>query len=348
MHRSFIRACILLSSGAIAPLSAFGHHAASIHYDMSDFAEIEGRITSVHWANPHTVITVDGREDGSNEAQWRIEANAAAMILRSGVSRESIAVGDSVRAAGYRGRSNANAMFLRNLLLPDGREWTSSASIEPRWTNNLVAAESTNYAASPPEYQQSIFKVWSLDESTLPAVGPPRPLWNDSYPLTQMAKQTQATWGQGVVNPYVNCANGMPAIMDTPIPMQFVRDGDNIVLHFEELDARRIIRMNDDPSAAPVAGAYGYSTGQWDDDSLVVRTVAINWLWFDQDGIPLTEDTEILERFSIGEDGKFLNYTATVTDNSVFTQPVVLDRRWVDIPSEQVGTYECEWDESTL
>ncbi len=347
MFRNRAGACIFVSLSLVMPSLAHSHHAASIHYDMTDIAEVAGRVTGVEWANPHTVITIDGSEDGGAEAEWRIEAAAAAMILRTGVERDSVAIGDTVRAAGYRGRRNTNAIFMQNFLLADGREWRSSRAIEPRWTENLVGTSWTNPLSGKSSNGPGIFKVWSLDESTLPETGPPRPLWNDSYPLTEFAKEMQRTWGNGAENPYVNCANGMPAIMDTPIPMEFVRDGENVVLRFEELDARRLIVMGDS-NRSPTPGPYGYSTGRWEGESLVVRTVAIDWPWFDQDGIPLTQNTVISERFTPSVDGQFLNYIASVVDEAVFTEAVVLDRRFADLPGEEVQAYECQWDESTL
>ena len=347
MFRKSVGTCILVSLSCAVPFLALAHHAASIHYDMTDIAEVAGRVTGVEWANPHTVIMVEGGEAGGPVAEWRIEAAAAAMILRTGVERDSVSIGDTVRAAGYRGRRNTNAIFMQNFLLADGREWRSSRAIEPRWTENLVGTSWTNSASGEASGGPGIFKVWSLDDSTLPETGPPRPLWNDGYPLTEFAQEVQLTWGNGAENPYVNCANGMPAIMDTPIPMEFVRDGENIVLHIEELDARRVIYMGDS-SRSPTPGPYGHSTGRWEGESLVVRTVAIDWPWFDQDGIPLTENAEISERFTPSPDGRFLNYIATVVDEAVFTEPVVLDRRFADLPGEEVQAYECQWDESTL
>jgi hypothetical protein len=238
---------------------------------------------------------------------------------------------------------------MRNVLLEDGREWRASRAVRPLWTDNLLEHAVTSEQPATAVDERGIFRVWSVDESTLPETGPPRPLWNDSYPLTEMAREVQATWRGGVENPYVNCGNGMPAIMDTPIPMEFVRDGNNIVLQFEELDARRLILMDENGRAADVVpGPYGHSIGQWEDDSLLVVTMAINWEWFDQDGIPLTKNAEIRERFTPDADGRFLNYTATVVDSDVFTEPVVLDRRFANLPSETVQSYDCTWNEQGL
>ena len=62
----------------------------------------------------------------------------------------------------------------------------------------------------------------------------------------------------------------------------------------------------------------------------------------------MTGDVEITERFTTSDDGRYLNYVATVIDEDVFTESVILDRRWAYIPSERVQSYDCEWDETSL
>jgi hypothetical protein len=348
MKQDTVRLLLLCGLG-VAATQASSHHAASIHYDVTDVAEVEGRVTEIEWANPHSVITLVSDEDDGTQTEWRIEAAAAAMIMRSGMTRDTLSIGDTIQASGYRGRRNSNAIFMRNILLEDGREWRASKAVRPLWTDNLVDTASASKEEPQADARSGIFRVWSVDASTLPETGPPRPLWNDSYPLTDMAREIQATWGRSVENPYVNCRNGMPAIMDTPIPMEFAREGGNIVLHFEELDARRRILMGDDGLEAPVVpGPYGHSVGRWEGDSLVVRTTAIDWEWFDQDGIPLTDDVVITERFTPGAEGRFLYYIATVIDDDVFTEPVVLDRRFAFLANEQVQSYDCTWNETGL
>lgn len=348
MYRNLLRVRILVSLSAVVPLVAIAHHSPLIHYDMTDVAVLSGRVTEVDWANPHSIITVVGRESSGTSSEWRIEVAAAAMIMRNGITRTTVSVGDSVRAAGFRGRRNRNAIFMRNFLLADGREWIAGRSIEPLWSDIVVGVEPENTQPEPSDGRNGIFRVWSVDATGLPTAGAPRPLWNESYPLTATAREAQANWDRAT-SPYVDCGNGMPAIMDTPLPMEFVRQGEDIVLLFEELDARRLIYMGDtDQSRTEIRGPYGHSAGQWDGESLVVRTVAIDWPLFDQDGIPQTAEMEILERFTPVQEGRFLDYAATVIDDAVFTEPVVLERRWAGIPGEEIQAYACRWDDSSL
>ncbi len=348
MYRNLLRVRILVSLSAVVPLVAISHHSPRIHYDMTDVAELSGRVTEVDWANPHSIITVVGRESGGTSSEWRIEVAAAAMIMRNGIRRTTVSVGDSVRAAGFRGLRNRNAIFMRNFLLADGREWIAGRSIEPLWSDIVVGVEPENTQPEPSDDRNGIFRVWSVDATGLPTAGAPRPLWNESYPLTATAREAQANWDRAT-SPYVDCGNGMPAIMDTPLPIEFVRQGEDIVLRFEELDARRLILMGDsDQPRIEIKSPYGHSAGHWDGESLVVRTIAIDWPLFDQDGIPQTADMEILERFTPVQEDRFLDYAATVIDDAVFTEPVVLERRWAGIPGEKIQAYTCRWDDSSL
>ena len=62
MYRSVLRGFTFVCLSLLAPLIALAHHAFNSDYDMSDIAEVAGRVTEVRWANPHTIITVEGRE----------------------------------------------------------------------------------------------------------------------------------------------------------------------------------------------------------------------------------------------------------------------------------------------
>jgi len=338
MYRNSVCISVAFSLMLLAPLVAFSHHSPNAYFDSSDFVVIVGEVVDVDWANPHSSIKVVGREEGQGEFEWLIETSAVALISREGITRDAITAGDSVQVAGWRGRRNENAIYLTNILLADGREWIARRSAEPIWTDNLVDTESAVAQLITSDYGSGIFQVWALARS----------LWNEDYPLTDAARQTQALWDSAADNPYLYCQNGMPAIMDTNHPIEFLREGDNVVLRFEELDVRRMIVMGNPGTGPADTGSYGQSTGRWEDNSLIVRTKEIDWPWFDQDGIPQSDSLEIIESFTATEDGMFLDYRATVTDHVNFSEPVVLERRWVSVPGVVIQEYECRWDDSVL
>ena len=116
-----------------------------------------------------------------------------------------------------------------------------------------------------------------------------------------------------------------------------------MVLHMEEFDTLRTIHMAPSATAEGQSGSkLGYSTGRWEEGSLIVTTRYANWGYFDVVGVPLSEDPHIVERFTLNENGARLDYTLTVTDLGTFTEPVTLSKFWVWYPEVTVEPYECQ------
>ena len=164
--------------------------------------------------------------------------------------------------------------------------------------------------------------------------------WKSDYPLIESARIAQTQW---VPVQGSECApKGMPTIMEQPYPIQFVQEGDDVVLRLEEYDTVRVIHMGE-AEAAPPRSLLGYSHGRWEDTTLAVSTTAIDWDYFDKEGIPQGDNMTVSERFTPSDDGSRMEYTMTVTDPEVFTEPVTLERHWVWRPGEEVKPYDCTW-----
>ena len=84
----------------------------------------------------------------------------------------------------------------------------------------------------------------------------------------------------------------------------------------------------------------GYSIGKWEGNTLVVTTTNLNYPWFDQAGIPQSEQSVLVERFTPSADGSRMDYTVTVTDPVNFTKPVTLNRYFLDL-GETIVPYKC-------
>ncbi len=340
--------------GALALCAAAGaHHSPNVHFDRSDIVEIAGTLTEIEWRNPHTLLVVETVGEDGSTVVWLGETRASTQLARAGLGPDIFHVGDALRVAGFRGRRNPHAMFVTNVLLTDGRELVAENLAGPRWTQTLAGTALADYQAekihSSGATATGLFRVWSRDGSVSGADDTERALWRDSYPLTEQARADQATWDPVAENPYIHCRNGMPAIMDQGYPLEFVRDGDDILLYLEELDTIRRIHMGADVSAVgAVSSPYGYSVGRWDGDTLEVTTTDIDWPWFDQSGIRQTDALHLVERFTPSADGRTLAYGLTATDPAIFTEPVDLGRTWIWVPGEAIRPYDCEWDRDDL
>jgi Family of unknown function (DUF6152) len=105
-------------------LPATAHHSFAI-YDMSQNIEFEGVIETTKLRNPHMALTlVQTNADGTKQTINFVEGAPANMIVRMGLKPEDIAPGKTIKAIGAPRRDNANAYFLKAIILADGRRFS--------------------------------------------------------------------------------------------------------------------------------------------------------------------------------------------------------------------------------
>lgn len=337
-----LRSCAsILPLAALLPVSTSAHHAFAGVFDMANLIEIEGRITEVLWRNPHVRFSVQ-TSDGET---WNVETNSVSIIRRMDISPELLNVGDTVRVAGHPSQRGATAMWSNHVLLADGRELVLRPGFEPHWTDEALGssevwlAEGADARGTPAE-AQGIFRVWSThfqrnfqgDEG----------LFTGDYPLTAAAQALRDAYDPVADNPLPGCTpKGMPWIMSQPYPIELAQVGENIEYRTEEYDLVRTIYMGDDATTDGLPTLLGHSVGHWEGEALVVETRNISWRFFDGSGVQHSEALELVERFSLNEDGSRLRYTLLATDPATFTEPVELDKEWLWRPGEVVRPFQC-------
>ena len=336
---------VLALAGIVQP-GLRAHHSFAGQFDPSASVEIEGELIAIRWINPHAHLTVRTVEDG-RAVEWDLETAGASQMVRSGVEREFLRVGDGVRVAGWPSVRGRNEMHATNLLTPDGRELILFRGAAPlfaeRGTGSYDYARRSEGDASRPEL--GLFRVWSFTALS-PFLVPEDIDANfdlERYPLTDAARASAAAFDSVRDNPTLNCTpKGMPMIMENPYPIEIVDVSPNIEIRIEEYDLVRTVFMDRDRAPEGTeATPLGFSVGRWDGDTLVVTTTGVGWPWFDQRGIPQSEQSVLVERFTPAADGSRLDYTVTVTDPVNFTEPVTLDRYWLDL-GETIMPYACE------
>lgn len=335
----------LFIGGVLLPLASFAHHSVSAWFDRAAVTELEGELTELRWQNPHIRFTLKVTGEDGREVLWDMESLSVSGISRTGLAPELFQVGDRLRVAGNPSRRNLNNVFVRNILLPSGEEIVLGG--EARWSDRTLRGGETltareGIAADP---SQGIFRVWSTGSATsmiFPEnIDPDFDL--NTYPLTAAARAAVDAFDQYEDDPTIDCVpKGMPLIMEQPYPMEFVEQGENILLRLEEYDTVRTIRMDTDAEPARQSAArLGYSVGRWDGRTLEVTTTRVSSGHFDSVGIPLSEAAVIVERFMPSEDGARLDYHMTVTDPATFTAPVEVEKHWIWLPDIEVRPYEC-------
>ena len=331
------------------------HHSAAGRFDTHSLMELEGTVTRVSWINPHIYMTLETENENGESEEWTLEAGSPGFLSRAGIGRDAINAGDNIRVAGWPPLTTRKELFVSNVLTPAGDELLFISSSRPFWNTEGLGDMSYLFAedgdGSQPEL--GIFRVWSHTFQS-PFLYPQTidPSYDMSnFPLTDAAMASVESYDGITDNPTRNCTpKGMPLIMEQPYPLEFVDEGDRILVRIEEYDQVRTIHMNPDAASAERSGtSLGYSIGRWEDAStLVVETTDMNWGWFDQQGTPLSGQAVVVERVEVSDDGSRLDYVVTTTDPANFTEPVTLEKYWYYLPGMDVETYDCQVDESEL
>ncbi len=344
MAKSFVSSIAVLPAVLLtAPVLA--HHGSVTNpllYLADELVEFDGEITEVFWRNPHTRARLSVTDDDGGETHWELELAPWPRHFESmGLAPEDFL--GNVKVAGYVSRLEPFSLGVVNLLLPDGREHVQGRSAEPRWTSE--AMENRRYAPDPAEAQAAeaaadgIFRVWNG------RIGAPTPVEADlsAQSLTARGRELAAAYYPLTDNGQLSCRHGMPDTMFDPHPMEISDEGDQIRIHNAQFNIQRIIHMNgaaveDEPEASPV----GYSVGRWEDDTLVVNTTHVDWPYYSNDGMPQSDQVSYSERFSVSDDGQTLDYSITIDDPVIFTQPFTMDRFREPAPGITIEPFDCE------
>ena len=125
-------------------------------------------------------------------------------------------------------------------------------------------------------------------------------------------------------DPEVKCyLPGIPRATYMPFPFQILHNEDVLFFAYEYAGAVRNIHLTD-PGPAPIDSWMGQSVGTWDGNTLVIEATGMNdQTWLDRAGNFHSEALKVTERFALTSPYT-MSYTATLTDDKVFTKPWTL------------------------
>ena len=116
--------CLISFAAAIGFLiisvSAFAHH-GNAAYDDKHPITLKGTVTEFVWANPHTQIYFDVKDDKGSVVHWGCESLSPGKLVRSGWTKDAVKVGDEIAITLIPAKNGAPIGFLHKLVLPDGK-----------------------------------------------------------------------------------------------------------------------------------------------------------------------------------------------------------------------------------
>jgi hypothetical protein len=138
---------------------------------------------------------------------------------------------------------------------------------------------------------------------------------------------------------------GLPKLLLAPLPWRIVQTPERIFFIHEALnlwwqvfvDGREFV-----PSTDVIPTWHGYSTGNWEGDTLVVESRGFNGkFWLDQLGKPSTEALRLIMRFRRKDFGH-MDIQVTVDDPEAYTKPwTVIVEGFRLLPNDELMEMIC-------
>jgi hypothetical protein len=354
-----------LAFGALAALPLSAHHELRAEFDPQKPVSLRGIVTRFDWNNPHAFLYVDVKDPSGENANWAVEWASPLDLRKAGWTRDALKVGDSVIVEAWLARDGSKLASGRTLVLASGKKLSEAPETEasatrgqskptPRWADGHprlgVAPGEQGYWASPSAaslVETTAGKI-RMDNNGLLAnlndagkVAPFQPWAKGLYEYRQRTLLKD--------DPMLSCLPpGGPRMFQVAHGVQFLEQperkrvfvmsgGGNRNWWLIYVDGRKL------PNSEDVTPTYfGYSSGHWDGDTLVVESDAfVERFWFSNGGLPHTEALRLTEKFS-RPDFNTLRYEVLVNDPGTYTRPwsSVWTLGWV--ADQDIQEYFCQ------
>jgi hypothetical protein len=119
MHMRALSLAVI--AGSVLALPAWAHHSHG-NYQMTEYTILEGKVTEVHWINPHIWIYLEVANESGEPDVWALESAGATGLSRRGITKDTVKEGDTVSVRCHQLRDGSNGCLLGFLTPPGGEE----------------------------------------------------------------------------------------------------------------------------------------------------------------------------------------------------------------------------------
>ena len=120
---TFGAAAIAATALLVSPSLMWAHHAFAAEFDDKKPIKFEdATVTRVMLINPHSWIYVDVKTPDGKVENWAIEAGSPNILLRRGITKDTLKVGQKIVVDGYQSKDGSHRANGRDLKLPNGQQ----------------------------------------------------------------------------------------------------------------------------------------------------------------------------------------------------------------------------------
>jgi hypothetical protein len=109
-------ALIALASGTVT-----AHHSFAAEYDASQPITLQGQIARIDLVNPHAWLYLEVKGPDGTMVRWNVEMGAPNNLIRRGVTKSTLPIGETVTVDGYRAKDGSTTVNGRQIRMADGR-----------------------------------------------------------------------------------------------------------------------------------------------------------------------------------------------------------------------------------
>ena len=116
---------------ALTMASVCAHHSWSPVFSEDKPLVVRGTISKVELVNPHGWIWIDVKGDDGVVTKWGIEGGSPNGLIRNGITKDSLKIGEELVVRGYGTRDGSNLVAGVSYQRADGKElWLANDGAE--------------------------------------------------------------------------------------------------------------------------------------------------------------------------------------------------------------------------
>jgi hypothetical protein len=121
-------AALLVILGFVAIcLPASAHHGAAAYDESKEVVLKNAAVTKFTWANPHTIIEFDVKDENGKVTHWAGELGSPSAITNQGWSKASIQAGDVITIYIHQSKTGNPVGRISHVVLADGTQLRDSS-----------------------------------------------------------------------------------------------------------------------------------------------------------------------------------------------------------------------------